>query len=379
MKQILTLLLLFTISFGFSQNDNPYAEFGYKGNTIKTPQERMDYMLLISNKDTISKVRTLGIDPKEEKYYLFDKDNNVIFQKKLSKEQTSRFFAVDPLSNKYPWNSPYAFSENKTIQFIELEGLEVFLSKAQRLSYGGKNKIEKTGTFIYNSGASIYNGFADIFNYAGKIDEANQAAGGSYFTLLNKGGKEKIINDTNAVANNIQNYVANTTPNEFLDDIGELATDVETYENIFGGLVGAKGLDKVGKLSKLSKVKGSGNTITLYRGVNESHPGFKNALKGKAKPRGGNASPLEHNTITTESPFTSWSTNPAVAKNYALRPNGNGIVLEVDVPISSTIKSPSLKNVQLIQSKTVPKQIMNEFEVLLKGTVKGASIKKIKN
>jgi hypothetical protein len=35
-----------------------------------------------------------------------------------------RFFAVDPLAKKYPHNSPYAFSENNVIAFVELEGLE---------------------------------------------------------------------------------------------------------------------------------------------------------------------------------------------------------------------------------------------------------------
>ena len=35
-----------------------------------------------------------------------------------------RFFARDPLFKEYPWNSPYAFSENRVIDAIELEGLE---------------------------------------------------------------------------------------------------------------------------------------------------------------------------------------------------------------------------------------------------------------
>lgn len=35
-----------------------------------------------------------------------------------------RFFAVDPLAPEYPHNSPYAFSENRVIDAIELEGLE---------------------------------------------------------------------------------------------------------------------------------------------------------------------------------------------------------------------------------------------------------------
>ena len=37
-----------------------------------------------------------------------------------------RFKSIDPLSPKYPWNSPYAFSENRVIDGIELEGLEFY-------------------------------------------------------------------------------------------------------------------------------------------------------------------------------------------------------------------------------------------------------------
>jgi len=35
-----------------------------------------------------------------------------------------RFFAVDPLTAKYPWYTPYQFSGNKVIDHVELEGLE---------------------------------------------------------------------------------------------------------------------------------------------------------------------------------------------------------------------------------------------------------------
>lgn len=35
-----------------------------------------------------------------------------------------RFFAVDPLAPQYPHNSSYAFSENRVIDGVELEGLE---------------------------------------------------------------------------------------------------------------------------------------------------------------------------------------------------------------------------------------------------------------
>lgn len=37
---------------------------------------------------------------------------------------TGRFFNVDPLAEKFYYNSPYAFSENKVTSYVELEGLE---------------------------------------------------------------------------------------------------------------------------------------------------------------------------------------------------------------------------------------------------------------
>lgn len=39
--------------------------------------------------------------------------------------RVGRFWSLDPLAAKYPWNSPYAFSENRVIDGVELEGLEV--------------------------------------------------------------------------------------------------------------------------------------------------------------------------------------------------------------------------------------------------------------
>jgi hypothetical protein len=42
--------------------------------------------------------------------------------------RVGRFFAVDPLTKKYPWYTPYQFSGNKVIHAIELEGLEEYFT-----------------------------------------------------------------------------------------------------------------------------------------------------------------------------------------------------------------------------------------------------------
>jgi RHS repeat-associated protein len=135
---------------------------------------------------------------------------------------------------------------------------------------------------------------------------------------------------------------------------------------------GAVVLATEGLAKGLGSLKGASpaESITLYRGVNESHPGFSNAVDGVVAPRGGLATAAEHNAGNTASNFTSWTTNPDVAKNYALRPNGSGVTLEVTVPTSSTVASPSLLNIQLRGTKTV----VNESEVLLRGRTTGAKV-----
>ncbi|NOQ74897.1 MAG: hypothetical protein GQ574_22980 [Crocinitomix sp.] len=50
--------------------------------------------------------------------------NSVNYKYRMHDPRIGRFFAVDPLAPKYPHNSPYAFSENRLIDGVELEGLE---------------------------------------------------------------------------------------------------------------------------------------------------------------------------------------------------------------------------------------------------------------
>ena len=50
--------------------------------------------------------------------------NSVNYKYRMHDPRIGRFFAVDPLAPSYPHNSPYAFSENRVIDGVELEGLE---------------------------------------------------------------------------------------------------------------------------------------------------------------------------------------------------------------------------------------------------------------
>lgn len=50
---------------------------------------------------------------------------HISYKYSIQDVRLGRFLSVDPLAASYPWNSTYAFAENKVIQFVDLEGLEV--------------------------------------------------------------------------------------------------------------------------------------------------------------------------------------------------------------------------------------------------------------
>ncbi|MGB5976767.1 MAG: RHS repeat-associated core domain-containing protein, partial [Cyclobacteriaceae bacterium] len=53
-----------------------------------------------------------------------DETGVVNYKFRMHNPRIGRFFSIDPLAPKYPHNSPYAFSENRVIDGVELEGLE---------------------------------------------------------------------------------------------------------------------------------------------------------------------------------------------------------------------------------------------------------------
>ncbi len=46
------------------------------------------------------------------------------FEYRMHDTRIGRFWSVDPLAAKFPWNSTYAFAENRVVDGRELEGLE---------------------------------------------------------------------------------------------------------------------------------------------------------------------------------------------------------------------------------------------------------------
>jgi RHS repeat-associated protein len=101
----------------------------------------------------------------------------VVFKYRIESTKLCRFWSVDPLTAKYPWNSPYAFAENRVIDGIDLEGAEFCSTNAKE--YGqtcmnveeNKKVLNNVTTTIANS---VSNGYKSYMYGLGTFGEQLQ-------------------------------------------------------------------------------------------------------------------------------------------------------------------------------------------------------------
>lgn len=88
-----------------------------------------------------------GFQGQEMDNELKGEGNSVNYKYRMHDPRVGRFFSMDPMERLYVWNSPYAFSENRVIDGVELEGLE-YVRKTHVV--GGEGQI------LYTHEEAIY-------------------------------------------------------------------------------------------------------------------------------------------------------------------------------------------------------------------------------
>ena len=68
------------------------------------------------------------------------------FEYRMHDARLGRFWSVDPLAAKYPWNSAYAFAENSPIGYLEMEGLEKIQFGKVSINFSNLNKDQVRAT-----------------------------------------------------------------------------------------------------------------------------------------------------------------------------------------------------------------------------------------
>ena len=82
-----------------------------------------------------------GFQGQEQDNELKGTGNMINYKYRVHDPRLGRFLSIDPLTKDYPWNSPYAFSENRVVDGVELEGAEYL--DASGIAFTPKNIGER--------------------------------------------------------------------------------------------------------------------------------------------------------------------------------------------------------------------------------------------
>ncbi|GAA4454298.1 hypothetical protein GCM10023092_16120 [Rurimicrobium arvi] len=95
----------------------------------------------------------MGSQSQQKDDEIYGKGNTYAFKYRMEDARINRFFSSDPLHEKYPYNSDYAFSENRLIDAVEFEGLEsVIYTIIRNLNKDGTSTKVITEKQLKNNG-----------------------------------------------------------------------------------------------------------------------------------------------------------------------------------------------------------------------------------
>jgi RHS repeat-associated protein len=133
--------------------------------------------MLVPSRHGSSDSYRYGFQGQEKDDELKGEGNSLNYTFRMHDPRIGRFFARDPLEMSYPHNSPYAFSENRVIDGVELEGLEF---EDLKPSYGFKLTLSVTNKVKVN--ASIYGALTNnIHGFGLNITNSNGNFGTNVF------------------------------------------------------------------------------------------------------------------------------------------------------------------------------------------------------
>lgn len=137
MKKLLSILFLFSFCFGFAQTKdslsveerqrrekniqagNPFKKFGYKPKIHTLSKGKY---LEFHDLDSIVKIGSFTYHVKNKSTIGYSQEETKYSEATLRPEIVSRWFSPDPLSEEFPSWSPYNFTMNNPIRFVDPDG-----------------------------------------------------------------------------------------------------------------------------------------------------------------------------------------------------------------------------------------------------------------
>ena len=260
-KTLLTLLILSVSIVLHSQNENPFAKFGY------------DVLVATSSKGEFTEFHD-QTDIVEIGSVLFNRHTNKIV-KVLDKDETTidissatAAMSIDPLCEKYYWISPYAYCANNPIKFIDPDGRDIRLVNVTHRNRSGKLQSERGLSRNTEAAMRDFVQTSEGRAFFGQFAKAGDVVGGHTFKEDGKLSSHTI---------NVYDYSYSKETGQILPSANNGSIGVKVDEN-------GKATVNL-KLSSLGMDKNEiGETITHETQIHGTYVGDK--IEGKKIPTG---------------------------------------------------------------------------------------------
>lgn len=142
MKRILPFLALL-LCVAVVQAQNPFERFGY---TPKMGTLSKGKYIEHFDTDSIVQIGSVLFNPFTNEITGFVKTETVYSEATLQPEIVSRWMSPDPLSDEFPDTSPYVFTNNNPIRFVDPEGLAPFdvIAKDKQSQENIRNQLSQS-------------------------------------------------------------------------------------------------------------------------------------------------------------------------------------------------------------------------------------------
>ncbi len=155
-----------------------------------------------------------GFQGQEKDDEIKGEGNSLNYKYRMHDPRVGRFFAVDPSAREFAWNSSFAYSENRVIDRIELEGMESWDYLEPTPHQKEDTKVQTATKIASNVGKNILN----MIPYAFNIVE-----------VFGRGGPSKVINylekDLDNLSYGIASDMIKAKQEEGISEFGQYAID----------------------------------------------------------------------------------------------------------------------------------------------------------
>lgn len=264
-KLIPTIILLFSLSMGFSQQ--PFASYGYK---VKVATLSKGKYVEFFDQDTLIQIGTVIMNRFTKQIVSFVTVDTAYSEATLQPELISRWISPDPLAEKYYSFSPYHFSGNNPVRFVDPTGMafiDYYDQSGNRLGTDGNND----GRVVVVTDKSEAKAIKATDKAGGTTSNDNVKSGVELPSAMVRGEMGKAVERAGKPA-------GDDKTGGFHEEGGMFGTS-NGQEKVIAALPGPYSQPGVDEMATLDPFSGetATNTLDVIQGTFHTHPSGTNA------------------------------------------------------------------------------------------------------